>query len=65
MCILNKFEKCVLNIYDRHFCENPFLFKVVCLIEVSPKRMQEKTTKFVFSIYAVLAVHVEGTLMQI
>ena len=58
MCVPNMSEKCVLNIYDRYFCENPFLFKIVCLIEVSPKIMQEKTTKFVFSSYAVLAVHV-------
>ena len=38
------------------FVNRPFLFKVVSLVEVSPKFMQEKITKFIFSINAVLAV---------
>ena len=29
-----------------HFCEYPYLFKVVCLIEVSSKFIQEKARTF-------------------
>ena len=35
-----------------------FCFKGVCLIEVTPNFMQEKTAKFIFSLYAVFAVRV-------
>ena len=37
----------------------PFWFKVVCLIEISPKFIQEKSIKFMFSIYVAFTVYVE------
>ena len=56
MCMPNIFLKCLLTFMTDIFVNRPFLFKVVCLIEVSPKCMQGKTTKFIFSVNAVLAV---------
>ena len=50
---------CIKHLYDRYFHENTFLFKVVCLIEVRPKFMEGKTTKYILPAYAFLAVHLD------
>ena len=42
------FKKCVVNICTVFLSIDLFLLKVVCLIEVSPKLMQEKTAKPAF-----------------
>ena len=38
------------------FVNRPFLFKIVCFIEVSSKFMQEKTVELIFPMYAVHVV---------
>ena len=59
----NVYTKPFFKMFTKHLWQmylwiDLFLFKVVCLIEVSPKFMQEQTTKYIFSKYDVLVVHV-------
>ena len=59
MCIPNMWKEFVLNIYGRYFCEQIFyLFKVVGLIEVSLKLLQEKQQTSYFQYIVVLVVYV-------
>ena len=54
------YQTCLKIMYETFmkgiFVINHFLFKVVSLIEVSLKFIQEKSRKFIFSVYAVIAI---------
>ena len=52
------FLKCVLNIYDLYFYENPFLFKVACLIDLIESLGKKKQQSSYFRYMLVLAVHI-------
>ena len=52
------YQTCLTKVYETFITgilmNKSFLLKLVCLIEVSPKLMQE-ATKFTISMYAILA----------